>query len=427
MKITYLLFAIIVLILNLNLVSQSTTILNEEFENNTKNWDVGLEEIENSEIKNGKYIMEPFQEKNWHWFAIDVNLNEKEDFLIETNLNKLRAFSTLDTYGLMWGAIDPKNYYAFLINTQDQVFSVSSYFDGNGFKIINWKRSYRINQGNAANKLGVARVGSDLVFLINDEIVDKAPFQEFYGKKIGFYVGPKIKLAADNLLVRQSNASMSDDSATNQNLNWKGNGTGFFIDPTGYIATNYHVVENSSALEIDLIQNGQKKSYKAKVISTDKQNDLAIIKIDDVTFKPYTKLPYNFKTNICDVGSNVFCLGYPMALSKMGVDVKFTDGKISAKTGFQGDITSYQVSVPVQPGNSGGALFDYDGNVIGVINAKIMEADNVSYAIKSTYLKNLIDVLPESLAIPNDKSISVQTLTEKIKVISDYVVLIKVK
>ena len=166
---------------------------------------------------------------------------------------------------------------------------------------------------------------------------------------------------------------------------------------------------------------------KAKVISSDKQNDLAIIKIEDYKFKPYLKLPYSIKTTITDVGSNVFTLGYPMALTVMGAEVKFTDGKISSKTGFQGNIVTYQISVPVQPSNSGGPLFDYDGNIIGVVNAKIMAADNVSYAIKLTYLKNLIDVIPDKLIIPNDITISQKTLTEKIKILSNYVVLIKIR
>jgi S1-C subfamily serine protease len=215
-----------------------------------------------------------------------------------------------------------------------------------------------------------------------------------------------------------------DKSTSNE---WSGNGTGFFIDKNGYIATNYHVIEDASEIEVDFIQNNEKKSFKAKVISSDKQNDLAIIKIEDDKFKPYLRLPYSIKTTITDVGSNVFTLGYPMALTVMGDEVKFTDGKISSKTGFQGDITTYQISVPVQPGNSGGPLIDYDGNIIGVVNAKIMAADNVSYAIKLAYLKNLIDVIPDNLILPNDFTISQKTLTEKIKIFSNYVVLIKIR
>lgn len=131
------------------------------------------------------------------------------------------------------------------------------------------------------------------------------------------------------------------------------------------------------------------------------------------------------------MGSNVFALGYPLALSVMGTEIKFTDGKISSKTGFQGDITSYQISVPIQPGNSGGPLFDFDGNLIGItsstFNRKLDITENVNYAIKSSYLKSLVDVLNYNLTLPNDDSISYLTLTEKIKKLSDYVVLIKIK
>lgn len=223
-----------------------------------------------------------------------------------------------------------------------------------------------------------------------------------------------------------SKTSSNNNNGTNSS-DWAGNGSGFFIDGNGYIATNYHVIDGASEIEVDFIKDNQKQSCKAKIISSDKQNDLAIIKIEDDKFKPYLKLPYSFKTTITDVGSNVFALGYPMALTVMGEEVKFTDGKISSKTGFQGDITTYQISVPVQPGNSGGPLFDYDGNIIGVVNAKIMAADNVSYAIKLTYLKNLIDVIPDKLILPNDITISQKTLTEKIKILSNYVVLIKIR
>ncbi|MBR9831031.1 trypsin-like peptidase domain-containing protein [bacterium] len=217
-------------------------------------------------------------------------------------------------------------------------------------------------------------------------------------------------------------------SEKNQN-EWSGNGTVFFISKDGYLATNYHVVADAKEVEIEFIRNGQKLNYRARIIQSDKQNDLTILKIDDESFSPFSSIPYNFKTTLTDVGSNVFALGYPMALSVMGTEIKFTDGKISSKTGYQGDISTYQMTTPIQAGNSGGPLFDFDGNLIGINSAKIRSdvADNVSYAIKTSYLMNLVNVLPKTLILPNDKTISEKTLTEKIKIISDYVVLIRVK
>ena len=118
-----------------------------------------------------------------------------------------------------------------------------------------------------------------------------------------------------------------------------------------------------------------------------------------------------------------------MALSIMGKEIKITDGIISAKSGYDGDITTYQITAPIQGGNSGGPLFDENANFIGInssgINKKI--ADNVGYSIKSNYVLNLIDVLPNSIDLPSSKKLESRPLTDQIKEISKYVVLIKVK
>ncbi len=78
-----------------------------------------------------------------------------------------------------------------------------------------------------------------------------------------------------------------------------------------------------------------------------------------------------------DVGETVYVSGYPLRAT-MGDEIKLTNG---IKSGFQGDITNYQISVPVQPGNSDGPLPDSNGNVTGVISAKHIGAENVSYAV----------------------------------------------
>ena len=118
-----------------------------------------------------------------------------------------------------------------------------------------------------------------------------------------------------------------------------------------------------------------------------------------------------------------------MALSIMGKEIKFTDGRISSKSGFQGDITSYQSTTPIQGGNSGGPLFDSKGNLIAINSAKLKSdvADNVSYSIKSSYLLSLIDALPQSIKIPSSTILYSQPLTQKIKTLTKYVVLIKVR
>ena len=85
--------------------------------------------------------------------------------------------------------------------------------------------------------------------------------------------------------------------------------------------------------------------------------------------------PYNFKTRSSDVGTKIYAYGYPMALSIMGKEIKVTDGMISSKTGFDGDITTYQITAPIQAGNSGGPLFDEKGNLINAKNGKAISKD----------------------------------------------------
>lgn len=218
-------------------------------------------------------------------------------------------------------------------------------------------------------------------------------------------------------------------TSVEKNNYWNGNGSGLLISTTGYIVTNYHVIKDVTSIEVEFKHNGIVKSFKAKVIQTDLTNDLAILKIDDASFTNLLNIPYSFKTTTSDVGTSVFALGYPMALSIMGTEIKFTDGKISSKSGYKGDITVYQTTTPMQPGNSGGPLFDFDGNLIAINSAKLRPdiADNVSYSIKSSYILNLIDVLPETIPIPSNKSLIEKSLTDKIKILSDYVVLIKTK
>ena len=210
---------------------------------------------------------------------------------------------------------------------------------------------------------------------------------------------------------------------------WAGNGSGIIISKSGYIVTNYHVIDDADKIEVEFILNGEVQKFNAEVVQVDKVNDLAIIKIFDMNFDGVDELPYNFKSRSSDVGTTIYAYGYPMALTAMGKEVKVTDGIINAKSGFDGDITTYQISAPIQGGNSGGPLFDDKGNFIGINSAVIRKdiADNVGYTIKSSYVLNLIDVLPKNIDLPSSSKLESLPLIEQIKEISKYVVLIKIK
>lgn len=199
-------------------------------------------------------------------------------------------------------------------------------------------------------------------------------------------------------------------------------GTGFALN-NGYVVTNYHVIENAKSISIKGIKGDFTSKYNATIIATDKYNDLALLQISDNSFKGFGSIPYNVKTSVSDVGEDVFVLGYPLT-STMGDEIKLTTGVISSKTGFQGDVSLYQISAPIQPGNSGGPLFDNNGNLIGIVNAKHKDAENVGYAIKTSYLKNLIESSISNSILPNNNQIAGYPLTEKVKNLKNYVFMI---
>lgn len=215
---------------------------------------------------------------------------------------------------------------------------------------------------------------------------------------------------------------------SNDNINSKNNvpasGTGFAISSNGYIATNSHVISGVSKINVRGINGNFSQTYSAKLVLEDKNNDIAIIKIDDPSFKSLASIPYIINNRTVDVGTSIFVLGYPLRAS-MGDEIKVTNGIISSKTGYQGDITSYQISAALQPGNSGGPLFDSKGNLIGIVNAKLTGAENAGYAVKSSYLINLIDLMQPPVTLQNISSLTGKQLTEQLKLIKNFTYIIE--
>lgn len=125
-----------------------------------------------------------------------------------------------------------------------------------------------------------------------------------------------------------------------------------------------------------------------------------------------------------EVGESVYALGYPL-IETMGEEVKLTTGIISARSGFEGDVTNYQISTPIQPGNSGGPMLDEKGNLVGIICAKHQGAENVGYAIKPSCLYNLIESIANLNIIPKGTELKGLSLKNQVKLIRDYTFLIK--
>lgn len=228
-----------------------------------------------------------------------------------------------------------------------------------------------------------------------------------------------LKIRRQQGFEEDENGQITKDQAKNT----PSSGTGFFLSKEGYIVTNYHVIADARTLYVTGIRGDYNTTYSASVEQVDSYNDLAIIKISDKKFTPFTYIPYIRRQDQAEIGENCYVLGYPL-ISTMGVDVKLTNGIVSARTGFHGDVSQYQISAPVQPGNSGGPLFDSKGNIIGVVSAKHAGAENAGYAIKMSYLQNLIDLLPVKVSNPSTNILTGKPFPDQVKIAKDYVCII---
>lgn len=203
----------------------------------------------------------------------------------------------------------------------------------------------------------------------------------------------------------------------------KGQGTCFLISSEGYLITNFHCIENAAEITIKGIDGDFTTKYAAAVIASDPSNDLALLKLSNKNLK-FPSIPFGLKTVGVAQAEKIYALGYPKAVS-MGEEVKITEGIISAKSGAQGDISKFQISAAVNPGNSGGPLIDEEGNVIGVIYAKSTIAESAGYAIKASYLDTFLKnaegfVYPAFINLLKDKS-----LVDKTAVLKNYIFIIE--
>ena len=288
-----------------------------------------------------------------------------------------------------------------------------------------WKEGELKGTFTATTTPGLYKVNS---WYMENKMLSKADFYlEYHDKKITLYDTKNyvetifMKLYPEND-IEFSVESQEKQENSNESKELKGNGSGFFVGKK-VIATNYHVVDGANEINVLVQTASDVKTFSTKVLCVDKTNDLALLMIDDKEFENISTLPYNIYQRTIDVGSSIFTMGYPMAQT-MGSEIKVTDGIISSKTGYEGQISAYQISAPIQPGNSGGPMFDKEGNLVGITSAGITGADNVAYAIKSSYLYQLMDAAPINIEDITDKSPKQNNFTEQIKEFAPYVVLV---
>jgi S1-C subfamily serine protease len=183
------------------------------------------------------------------------------------------------------------------------------------------------------------------------------------------------------------------------------------------VATNYHVVKDRNKLS--LIRTDGSVT-EAKISSFDRVNDIAILKVDR---EKWLHKPIPIASKSARVGAKVFTIGYPLP-TLMGAKPKLTDGIVSSSTGIMDDPRVYQITVALQPGNSGGPLLNMQGEVIGMTTFKLDAAkvfqwsgdlpENVNYAIKSQYISAILN---QDMSNPNTLSgdISLEDLVSRIQ------------
>ena len=201
-------------------------------------------------------------------------------------------------------------------------------------------------------------------------------------------------------------------------------GTGFALSSDGFIVTNQHIINNKKTIRIRGVNDDFSITYSAKVIIEDKNNNIAILKIEDTNFEGLGTVPYTFKNLKLALGEEVYCLGY-FEGAKKGDEIKLTRSMISSNTGFQGDITTNQINTLVEFGNSGGPLLNLQGKIVGIINTKLSNGKNASYAIKINYLMNLIHMVDSEIKLPNLNLISSKNFSSQVQQVKEFVYIIE--
>ncbi len=201
-------------------------------------------------------------------------------------------------------------------------------------------------------------------------------------------------------------------------------GSGFFISNDGLLLTAAHVVVGDNTISVKVGET----ELPARVVKMDVVNDIAILKVAGT----FHYLPLGNSSGV-KLGSMVFTVGYPEP-DIQGVEPKLTKGEINSLAGLRDDPRKFQISAPIQPGNSGGPIVDELGNVVGIVESsldvgKILATtgglpQNVNYALKISYARVLLDTMaPLKLPDASVESPGFNTVVERVRAASALVMI----
>jgi S1-C subfamily serine protease len=199
-------------------------------------------------------------------------------------------------------------------------------------------------------------------------------------------------------------------------------GTGFFITNDGSILTNAHVVKDCTEIKVATKAG---TFVTATVSAMDAINDLALLRADA---RPNEVANFRLTSRL---GEQVEAFGYPF-VDLLSTSGNFSLGNISALSGLGDDSRYLQISVPVQPGNSGGPLLDQHGNVVGIVSEKLNAAyvmrtkgkipENVNFALKASVAVNFLQTKDVNFALGESAQVvEPSELAKRAKAISTFV------
>jgi len=167
-------------------------------------------------------------------------------------------------------------------------------------------------------------------------------------------------------------------------------GTAWAISSKGLFITNYHVIKNAKTIHIGF---NKGKNYPAQVVLADPSTDLALLRVRGSTpdCGPIPAL------SSAKTGQSITVIGFPLTAT-LGEEPRVVTGVINALQGVQSDASRAQISAPLQPGNSGGPVFNEKGAVVGVAVAKLRDiaspdrdVENVNFMVKASYIRALVE------------------------------------